>query len=163
MDAEDTDTTETPETDTSDTIVIGAGQAGLAASRALTDRGIDHVVLERGRIGEAWRSGRWDSARLLTPNWMTRLPGYSYRGDDADGFMSMPEVATFFEDYAHSFAAPVREGVEVTTVRRNGERLHVGTTDGSHTVRNVIVASGHLGEPRVPTQVAAGLRRSDQR
>ena len=64
------------------TLVIGAGQAGLAMSRCLTDAGLDHVVLERGRIAERWRSERWDSLRLLTPNWVTRLPGWSYQGPD---------------------------------------------------------------------------------
>ena len=67
---------------TIDTVVIGAGQAGLAVSRCLTDRGVDHVVLERGRVAERWRSERWDSLRLLTPNWMSRLPGWSYDGPD---------------------------------------------------------------------------------
>ena len=74
---------------TTDTIVIGAGQAGLAMSRCLTDRGVDHVVLERGRVAERWRSDVWDSLRLLSPNWMTRLPGWRYDGSDPDGFMSV--------------------------------------------------------------------------
>ena len=80
-----------------DTIVIGAGQAGLAASRCLTDRGVDHVVLERGRVAERWRSERWDSLRLLTPNWMSRLPGWSYAGADPDGFMTAAEVAAYLQ------------------------------------------------------------------
>ncbi len=72
-----------------DTIIIGGGQAGLAMSRCLTDEGIDHVVLERGRVAERWRSERWDSLRLLSPKWHSRLPGFSYQGDDRDGFMTM--------------------------------------------------------------------------
>ena len=80
-----------------DSVVIGAGQAGLAMSRSLADRGIEHVVLERGRVAERWRSERWDSLRLLTPNWQTRLPGFRYDGPDADGYMTMPEVVDFFE------------------------------------------------------------------
>jgi len=72
------------------TIIIGGGQAGLAMSRCLTERSIDHVVLERGEIANSWRTGRWDSLRLLTPNWLSRLPGYQYRGEDPDGYMSMP-------------------------------------------------------------------------
>ena len=77
---------------TTDTVVIGAGQAGLAMSRCLAERGVDHVVLERGRVAERWRSERWDSLRLLSPNWMTRLPGWSYRGADPHGFMTAAEV-----------------------------------------------------------------------
>src|SRR5437764_11311494 len=92
-----------------DTVVIGAGQAGLAASRCLTDRGVDHVVLERGRVAERWRSERWDSLRLLTPNWMSRLPGWSYTGPDADGYMTAAEVTAYFEAYAFDSSAPVRE------------------------------------------------------
>ena len=98
-------------------VVIGGGQSGLAMSRCLTDRGIDHVVLERGRVAERWRSERWDSLRLLTPNWQSRLPGFRYEGSDPDGYMTMPEVVAFFERYAASFAAPVREA-------RHGHRRH---------------------------------------
>ena len=74
------------------TIIIGAGQSGLAMSRHLTARSIDHVVLERGEVANSWRTERWDSLRLLTPNWQSRLPGYAYGGEDPDGFMTMPEV-----------------------------------------------------------------------
>ena len=91
----------------SDTIIIGGGQAGLALSRCLTDEGIDHVVLERGRVAERWRSERWDSLRLLSPKWHMRLPGFRYQGADRDGFMTMPEVISYFERYAQSFSAPV--------------------------------------------------------
>ena len=82
------------------TVVIGAGHSGLAVSRHLAERGVDHVVLERGEVASSWRSQRWDSLRLLTPNWLSRLPGYAYRGDDPDGYMSAPQVAAFIEDYA---------------------------------------------------------------
>ena len=74
------------------TVVIGAGHAGLAMSRCLAERSIDHVVLERGEVANSWRTERWDSLRLLTPNWQSRLPGFGYEGDDPDGFMTMPEV-----------------------------------------------------------------------
>ena len=73
------------------TVVIGAGHSGLAVSRHLAERGVDHVVLERGEVASSWRFQRWDSLRLLTPNWMSRLPGYAYRGDDPDGYMSAPQ------------------------------------------------------------------------
>jgi putative flavoprotein involved in K+ transport len=83
-------------------------------SRCLSDRAIDHIILERGRVGERWRTARWDSLRLLTPNWQSRLPGWSYQGPDPDGYMTMPEVVDYLEGYARSFAAPVQDG---TTVR----------------------------------------------
>jgi len=89
------------------TVIIGAGHAGLAMSRRLTERSIDHVVLERGEVANSWRTERWDSLRLLTPNWQSRLPGTRYTGDDPDGYMTMPEVARYLEDYARSFDAPI--------------------------------------------------------
>ncbi len=98
---------------TTETIIIGAGQAGLAMSRCLTDEGADHVVLERGRLAERWRSERWDSLRLLTPNWAARLPGWQYQGDDPDGYMTAGQVVRYFESYAGSFDAPVHEGTTV--------------------------------------------------
>ena len=81
-------------------VIIGAGHGGLAMSRCLADRSIDHVVLERGEVANSWRTERWDSLRLLTPNWQCRLPGYAYQGDDPDGFMTMPEVVDFIAGYA---------------------------------------------------------------
>ena len=74
------------------TVVVGAGHCGLSMSRCLADRSIDHVVLERGEVAHSWRTQRWDSLRLLTPNWMTRLPGYAYRGDDPDGYLAATDV-----------------------------------------------------------------------
>ena len=82
------------------TVVVGAGHCGLAMSRCLAERSIDHVVLERGEVAHSWRTQRWDSLRLLTPNWMTRLPGYAYRGDDPDGYLAVPEVVRLLDDYA---------------------------------------------------------------
>ena len=82
------------------TVVIGAGHAGLAMSHRLSARSIDHVVLERGEVANTWKTERWDSLRLLTPNWQSRLPGHRYDGDDLDGFMTMPEVISFIERYA---------------------------------------------------------------
>jgi putative flavoprotein involved in K+ transport len=131
-------------------VVIGAGQAGLAMSRCLTDRGIDHVVLERGRVAERWRSERWDSLRLLTPNWQSRLPGFRYGGPDPDGFMTMPEVVDYFERYAASFAAPVNTGVTVTAVRRDGDQFRVVTSTGEWLASVVVVATGYADRPRVP-------------
>ena len=133
-----------------DTLVIGGGQAGLAVSRCLTDRGLDHVVLERARLGERWRSERWDSLRLLTPNWQTRLPGWSYRGSDPDGFMTRDEVVEFLEAYARSFAAPLLTGVAVTAVDREGEGFRVECDHATWRAKSVVVASGSCDRPYVP-------------
>jgi putative flavoprotein involved in K+ transport len=138
------------------TVVIGAGQAGLATSHRLTAAGRDHVVLERGLVAERWRSERWDSLRLLTPNWMTRLPGWSYTGPDPDGFMAATEVIAFFEGYARSFAPPVVEGVTVESVEPVSDGYRVRTDTGSWRAANVVVATGAGGRPRVPA-AAAGL------
>ena len=89
-------------------VVVGGGHSGLAMSRCLTERSIDHVVLERGSVANSWKTERWDSLTLLTPNWQTRLPGFAYEGDDPDGFMSGPEVASLIETYAAAIDAPVR-------------------------------------------------------
>src|ERR1044072_7746650 len=86
-------------------VVVGAGHCGLAMSRCLAARSVDHVVLERGDVAHSWRTRRWDSLRLLTPNWMTRLPGYAYRGDDPDGYLGAPEVARLLAGYAAESAA----------------------------------------------------------
>src|SRR4029450_730969 len=99
------------------TITIGPGQSGLAKSRHLTDRSIDHVVLERSEVANSWRTERWDSLRLLTPNWQKRLPGYASEGGDPDGFMSMPEVVRFLQRYAEISDAPVVTGTRVTQVQ----------------------------------------------
>jgi putative flavoprotein involved in K+ transport len=132
------------------TVVIGAGQAGLAASWWLVSRGIDHVVLERGRVAEKWRSQRWDSFTLLSPNWQTRLPGHAYSGPDPEGFMTGAETAAFLADYARSFAAPVVSGVTVTRVRPGGDGWVLETSAGPLTACNVIIATGELATPHVP-------------
>ena len=88
-------------------VIIGAGHSGLAMSQCLSGYSIDHVVLERGEVANSWKHERWDSLRLLTPNWQTQLPGYSYKGEDPDGYMSMSELIEFLEDYANLIAAPL--------------------------------------------------------
>ena len=133
-----------------DTIVIGGGQAGLAMSRSLAGRGIDHVVLERGRVGERWRSERRNSLRLLTPRWQSRLPGWSYRGADPDGFMTMPELIRYLEEYARSFSAPVVEGVTVRSVKRDETGFRVDTDSGRWQAPTVVIATGYCDQPRVP-------------
>lgn len=132
------------------TIVIGAGQAGLAMSRALSDRGLDHVVLERGRVAERWRSERWDSLRLLTPNWQSRLPGYRYTGPEPDAYMTMPEVVDYFESYARSFGPPIEEGTPVRMVEPSGSGYRVVTDGAEWEARNVVIATGYCDVPYVP-------------
>ena len=139
-----------------DTIIIGGGQAGLAMSRCLTDDGIDHVVLERGRVAERWRSERWDSLRLLSPKWHTRLPGFRYQGADRDGFMTMPEIISYFERYAQSFAAPVQDETTVLGVERAEDGYRVRTDQGDWEAPTVVVATGHSDVPFVP-KAASGL------
>jgi len=131
-----------------DSIIIGAGQAGLAMSAGLRMRGIRHVVLERGRVAQRWRTERWDSFRLLSPNWQTRLPGHHYRDGDPDGFMTGRQVIALLERYAAS--APVRTGVNVSGVTCADRGYQVVTTAGDLWCRNVVVATGDLDRPRIP-------------
>jgi putative flavoprotein involved in K+ transport len=137
-----------------DSIIIGGGQAGLAMSHCLGERGIDHVVLERGRVGERWRSERWDSLKLLTPNWQSRLPGFRYRGDDPNGFMSMPQVIDYLERYAQSFSAPVHSGTTVMSVVRSDGGYRVTTDRGVWCAPNVVIATGYAAKPNVPAMAA---------
>src|SRR5271155_5017397 len=132
------------------TVVIGAGHSGLAMSRCLSDRSIDHVVLERRTVANSWRTERWDSLRLLTPNWQCRLPGHAYAGDDPDGFMTMPEVVEFITGYAKLIAAPVLAGTSVTSVRRDDDGYVVVTDQGEWSCASVVVATGAFNLPCVP-------------
>ncbi len=143
-----------------DVVVIGAGQAGLGTAAVLAEAGIDTVVLERGRIGETWRSQRWNSFALNTPNWMNGLPGHPYSGDDPDGFMTHTELVGHFERYAQDNRLTVHTGTEVTSVSRGdgGGHFRVETrgTDGDRAIdaSSVVVASGALRTPRVPPAAA---------
>ena len=139
-----------------DAIVIGAGQAGLAMSHCLARHGVDHAVLERGRTAERWRSERWESLRLLTPNWMSRLPGgWSYRGPDPDGYMTMPEVVRYLDAYAQASAAPVETDTAVRAVRRTAGGYAVETSRGTWRARVVVIATGHCDLPAVPAMARA--------
>ena len=135
---------------TIDTVVIGAGHAGLSVSRLLTRAGRDHVVLDRGRIAERWRTERWDSLHLLTPRWMTRLPGWRYSGPDQEGFMSAGELVGHLEQYALAGEAPVSLGEEVQRVSLHRGGYRVDTARGSWRARHVVVATGATGRPNVP-------------
>src|SRR5215469_17546764 len=121
-------------------IVIGAGHAGLAMSHCLTERSIDHLVLERGEVANSWRTGRWPSLRLLTPNWQMRLPGYAYTGADPDGFMPLTEVAATLTGYARLVGAPVHTGTTVRTVRSTPQGFAVGANDDVLYARAVVLA-----------------------
>jgi putative flavoprotein involved in K+ transport len=132
-------------------VVIGAGQAGLAMSYCLGEDGIDHLVLERHRIGHEWRERRWDSFCLVTPNWQCQLPGYPYQGRDPDGFMAKDEIVAYIEGYAASFGPPLRQDTEVTGLRRcaNGV-FEVATSDGDFTAGQVVLATGAYHAPAMP-------------
>lgn len=135
--------------------MIGAGHAGLAMSKCLADRAIEHLVLERGEVANSWKTERWDSLRLLTPNWQSRLPGYGYAGDDPDGFRSMPETIAFIEGYAKFIAAPVIEDAKVTQVRTADRGFEVRSRAGDFACRALVLASGACNLPRLPNVAAA--------
>ena len=135
---------------TIDTVVIGAGHAGLAVSHLLTERGRDHVVLDRGRVAERWRSERWDSLHLLTPRWMTRLPGWRYRGPAQEGFMPAAELVGHLERYAVASGTPLVLGDEVHDVSAHAGGYRVVTAGDSWQARHVVVATGATGRPHVP-------------
>ena len=124
------------------TLIIGAGQAGLAMSHCLTEQSEPHVVLERGEVGNSWAHERWDSLTMQSPNWQSRLPGYAYSGSDPHGYMTMPEVLAYLKSYAVQSAAPVETGVTVTSVTRDGGTYVVATNRGVWRASNVVVASG---------------------
>lgn len=135
-----------------DTVVIGGGQAGLAMSRELSRHDVEHVVLERGKVGERWRSERWDSLTLLTPRWLSRLSGWTDDENDGDphGFMSRHDVVRYLESYAEASAAPVRSGVTVTSVERHGSGFRIDTDVGGWSARQVVVATGESQSAFVP-------------
>jgi putative flavoprotein involved in K+ transport len=144
-----------------DAVVVGAGHSGLAMSRALAAQGVEHVVLERGEVANAWRHERWDSLRLLTPNWQTRLPGYRYAGADPDGYMTSAEVVEFIAGYAKLVGAPVRTGTTVTKVRAVDGGYVVETDRGAWRCRAAVLASGAHELPVVPdaaAQLPSGIR-----
>ena len=124
-------------------------------SKCLTDSGVDHVVLERGNIANSWKTERWDSLRLLTPNWQSRLPGYTYTGDDPDGFRTMPQTIAFIEDYAENISAPVVENAEVTKVARTESSFSVECHTGHFACRAVVIASGFCNRPTSPPVIEA--------
>jgi putative flavoprotein involved in K+ transport len=131
-------------------VVVGAGPGGLAMSYHLTGAGVDHVVLERGDVAHSWRTERWDSLRLLTPNWMTALPGARYEGEDPDGYMTAAETVTALEAYRRSFDPPLHTGIKVESTRHIGTGFEVRTTEGTWRCAALVVATGGSSEPNVP-------------
>jgi len=139
-----------PVAGTSDVIVIGAGHSGLAISRFLNRRNVEHMILERGEVANSWITERWDSLKLLTPNWQSRLPGYHYAGPNPDGFMSMQEVTKFVNDYAGFIKAPVVTKTTVTSVTPSHDGFDVMTNRGQWSARAVVLASGAFNVPVIP-------------
>ena len=131
-------------------VVIGAGHAGLAMSRRLTGRSIDHVILERGEVANSWRTQRWPSLRLLTPNWLTRLPGQEYTGDDPGGFMPVAGVVATLTRYARLAGAPVRTATTVHSVRATTRGFEIHANDDLLHARAVVLATGACNLPAIP-------------
>jgi putative flavoprotein involved in K+ transport len=130
-----------------DVTIVGAGQAGLSLSHELKRHGVDHVVLERGRVGETWRR-RWDSFCLVTPNWTVQLPGYPYDGDQPDGFMTRDEIVAYLERYARRIEAPVQEGVAVASIQgRDSGGFVLSTSSGTITTATLVLANGAYQRP----------------
>jgi len=141
------------------TVIVGAGHSGLAMSRHLADRSIDHVLLERGEVANSWATERWDSLRLLTPNWQSRLPGFAYDGRDPDGYMQMSEVVGYLRRYAELSRAPVQTSTRVVRVVKTDAGYEVTTDQGLWRCKALVIASGACNIASVP-KLADGLPAS---
>ncbi|HLX14145.1 MAG TPA: NAD(P)-binding domain-containing protein, partial [Bradyrhizobium sp.] len=142
-----------------ETLVVGGGHAGLAMSHMLTQRGRPHLVLERSRIAERWRTERWDGLRFQFPNWSVRLPNFPLPHADPDGFATSSEIVDFIMGYAAFIAAPIRCGVSVMAIRRTGESGFIAQTpDGQIEAENVVVATGPYQRPVIPSLFADNAR-----
>lgn len=135
-----------------ETVIIGGGHAGLTMSYYLSQLGRRHVILDRGRVAERWRSERWDSFYFQFPNWTIELPGYKYQCDDPDGFVPGQEIVRFIQDYATFIKAPLRCGVDVTALEKQSEseRYLLQTNDGTIEASNVVIATGQRQKGRIP-------------
>lgn len=133
-------------------VIVGGGQAGLSMSYCLKEKGIDHLVIEKNRIGHAWRNERWDSFCLVTPNWQCALPGHPYAGKDPHGFMVKDEIVQYIEQYVDAFKPPVVEGIAVTQVERDDAgRFRIETTQGVVTANEIVIAVGGYHVPIIPS------------
>ena len=130
-------------------VIVGGGQAGLAVSQALTALGVQHVVLERGRVAQTWR-GRWDSFCLVTPNWTLSLPRLPYDGEDPEGFVVRDEIVRYMERFATSFRVPVEQGVDVTSVGSRGDEFVLATSGGEVRTRHLVLCTGAYQRPHRP-------------
>jgi len=140
--------------DRSETIIIGGGQAGLATSYHLKQRGREHIILEQAaQAGNAWRNDRWDSFNLLTPNWAFRLPGAEYQGDQPHGYMPRDEIVSRFEQYVERYHFPIRYQARVTSIKKevNGKGYRVETGDTLLRAKNVVIATGFYQQPKIPS------------
>ncbi|WP_221391566.1 MSMEG_0569 family flavin-dependent oxidoreductase [Dyadobacter sp. NIV53] len=135
-----------------DVIIVGGGQSGLSMSYLLKQKGIDHIVFEKKKIADSWRSFRWDTFCLVTPNWQCNLPGYSYTGNDPYGFMVKDEIVDFLDKYVESFEPPVIEGIDVLKVEKNEviELFEVSTSEGIYFARQVVVCTGNYHSAPLP-------------
>jgi putative flavoprotein involved in K+ transport len=135
-----------------ETAVIGAGQAGLVMSQRLRQLGIEHIVLERARVAESWRTQRWDSLMFQFPNWTITLPGHPFAHVDSEAFSTKDDIVRFLQDYSASINAPVLTGVDFQSLRRNahGSGYALGTTAGEIAAKNVVVATGPYQKPKFP-------------
>jgi len=133
-------------------VIVGGGQAGLAMSYCLKEKGFNHIVFEKNKVGHSWRSKRWDSFCLVTPNWQCKLPGYHYPGNNPHGFMQKDEIVRYIEDYAASFDPPVKEGVEVSRIRKHDSQavFELTTSIGNYTADQVVIAAGNYHIPKMP-------------
>jgi len=148
-----------------ETVIIGGGQAGLAMSYCLKERGHEHIVLEQAaQPANAWRNGRWDSFTLVTPNWSVQLPGTGYQGDEPNGFMSRSEVVAYLEDYIDRLELPVKfqTHVDEVTAKPNGDGYLVETDDGVFEATNVVVATGMFQQPKLPDFSSSMAAQVDQ-
>jgi putative flavoprotein involved in K+ transport len=133
-----------------DVVVVGGSQAGLAMSWHLKQRGIRHIVFEKNQVAHTWRTQRWDSFCLVTPNWQCQLPGFPYQGSDTHGFMVNADIVRYIEAFRDSFDPPLREGVAVLRVAKSASGYDVETSDGACTADSVVIAVGGYHAPRIP-------------
>jgi len=138
-----------------ETVIVGGGQAGLAVSYYLSQQGRAHTILEQAsQPANAWRNHRWDSFTLVTPNWMTRMPGAEYQGDDPEGFMPREEVVAYLEGYVERFSLPIQYGVRVNSVEKTGTGYLVHTDEATVEADNVVIAMGLFQQPKIPPSSA---------
>ena len=138
-------------------VIIGAGSAGLSTSYFLAKLGLEHVIIERGIVGNTWETERWDGFYLVNPNWAIRLPGFHYVGTNPEGYLSKQETVQYLSDYAKSFCAPVRTGISVNSLERVDSGYLLSLARGEQILANcVVVATGAFGAPSIP-EFAGGI------